>query len=230
MSSPKHLWSGDWERESPELKSSPAPRVDAIPISPPNPNKWPPRTPPTGSRRTALVIAAVVLVLAAVGVTLAATLGGSSSTTRTSAQSPFSQASSGGSPLQQQSPSLPNTTTPQATTPQGATSPQSAAPEGQPGGPSVTAGPTYNWLGMSIADIASGVSVETVSIGGAADTAGVNPGDVIVQIDHTGVDSVSQLRAALKHLKLGQSFQLVVDRGSTPVQLTATLTGRPTHS
>jgi hypothetical protein len=34
----------------------------------------------------------------------------------------------------------------------------------------------------------------------------------------------------LKTLKLGQSFQLTVDRGSTPVTLTATLTGRPTHS
>jgi membrane-associated protease RseP (regulator of RpoE activity) len=234
MSSPKHLWSGDWERESPELKAPPAPRVDAFPITPPDPKPWPPRTPATGSRRfTVTVVAAIVVVLVAVGVTLAATLGGSS-TRRTSAQNlsqnPFSQSGSGGAPLLQQSPSTPTTTTPQATTPQGTTTPQSAAPESQPGGASVTAGPTYTWLGMSIADIASGVSVETVNIGGAADAAGVNPGDVIVEINQTEVDSVSQVLAALKHLKLGQSFRLTVDRGSTPVQLIATLTGRPVHS
>ena len=83
---------------------------------------------------------------------------------------------------------------------------------------------------MSIADIANGVSVETVTIGGVADSAGVDPGDVIVEINHTPVNSISQVIAALKSLPLGQNFQLTIDRGSTPVTLTATLTGRPAHS
>jgi hypothetical protein len=231
MSSPKHLWSGDWERESPDLASPPPPAsyVEA-PAPPPDPGKWPPRgdrEAPARSRRTPFVLAAVLLLLIAVGITLAATLGGGSSS-QTSAQNqvPLNPSSSGGSPLQQ----LQSTTTPQATTPQSTTTPQATPPEGQPGGASVTAGPSYNWLGMSIADVASGVSVETVNIGGVADSAGVNPGDVIVEINHTQVNSVSQVVAALKGITLGQSFQLTVDRGSTPVTLTATLTGRPVHS
>ena len=52
--------------------------------------------------------------------------------------------------------------------------------------------------------------------------------DVISQVNHTTVGSIAQLQSATQNLTIGQSFNLTVDRGTTAVVLTATLTNRPT--
>jgi membrane-associated protease RseP (regulator of RpoE activity) len=230
MSAPKHLWSGDWERESGDRTPQPAARPTPTPApAPPAPE------PPQGggrlSRRTLLAIGTVIAVLGIVGVVLAFTLGGSSqSHAQASARSGSSQypqyPQSGGSPLVSPSPTYPNQTTPQSTTPQ-PTSPQPTSPPQQP---TQAIGPVYYWLGMELNETENGLTVVTVTLNGAGDDAGVNPGDVIESINTTQVGSVAQLDQAVAKLKLGQRFQLVVDRGSTPVTLSATLTGRPTKS
>jgi hypothetical protein len=225
MNPPKHLWSGDWERESdsaPQVRPAPTP-----PAAPP-----PPEDPPRHRRRRpplAALVAFLVLLITA-GVVLALTLPGGSSTPanpRTTAQftpRPFG-GGTGGAPLQ-------GTTTPsqqqppsQPTTPQ---QPTTATATPQPS--QVQVGPTYTWLGMQVSATPSGVAVATVTIGGAADSDGVNPGDVITQINQTEIGSIAELQAAVKNLQLGTRFQIVVDRGSTPVTISATLTNRPKRS
>jgi hypothetical protein len=214
MTRPTHLWSGDWEKDS-----------RTPPIEPTVPSSPPADEPAVGGRsssRRLAAIGALVAGLIVVGVVLAVTLtGGSSkmknqSTTHAFVPRPFN--GSGGSGL------IPTTTTPQAptTTPQAQTTPQQT----QTPAP-VQVGPTYAWLGMQISDTPSGIAVATVTIGGAADTAGINPGDVITQVNSTAVGSVAQLRAAVDKLSVGDAFQLTVDRGSTPVTIGATLANRP---
>jgi hypothetical protein len=217
MSSSKHLWSGDWERDS---ETPPTEPLGSAPVTPPSPEE-PPRDDGGARRRRLTALGALVALLIIVGVVLAVVLPGSSSNSnqRTSAQL-ANPAGTGGNPLLQQ-------TTPQQTTPQQSTTPQQAA---QPT-PQATApariGPTYAWLGMQISETPLGITVATVSIGGVADTAGVNPGDVITAVNSTAVGSIAQLRAAVGKLSVGASFQLTVSRGSTPVTISATLANRP---
>jgi membrane-associated protease RseP (regulator of RpoE activity) len=188
---------------------------------PPDPPVSPePAGPPEGDanaqrpnrRPLFLAVCAVVVVLVAAGVTLALTHG--SSTPKLRAQSPS---------VAPASPSVPQTVIPTQTVPQ-TTTPQTVASP-----PTQIIGPTYNWLGMQITDTSSGLTVATVAAGSAADTAGVNPGDVIESINATQIGSLSALLKAAGDLKLGNRFQLSVDRGSTPVTMTPTLTGRPTR-
>jgi membrane-associated protease RseP (regulator of RpoE activity) len=212
MSSHKHLWSGDWQRDSIE----PA-RPEPVSNEPPEP----PASSPgrrSLSRRMLVTGGAVVVLLAAVGVTLALTLGGSSSP---NLQAPSAAVPT--TPLQVLPPqSAPHTVVPTQTVPQQATTQPAVQTQ-------VTVGPTYGWLGMQISDTQSGVTVVTVGPDSAADNAGVNPGDVIESINGTQIESIAQLQKATQGLKLGNRFQLSVDRGSTPVTMTATLTGRPSR-
>ncbi len=222
MSSSKHLWSGDWERDSA------TPPTEPIPTAAPEP----PPEEPSGDdgrarRRRQTAAGALVAALIIVGVVLAITLPGSSKPNQPAAQAqsqpsnPGANQSGGASPflqtVPQVTPSVPQTqTTPQA---QAQTTPQTQA--------ATPIGPTYDWLGMQISDTPNGITVATVNIGGAADSAGVNPGDVITAINSTGVGSIAQLRAAVGKLSVGAQFSLTVDRGSTPVTISATLANRP---
>jgi S1-C subfamily serine protease len=58
----------------------------------------------------------------------------------------------------------------------------------------------------------SGVFVGTVTPGGAAATAGVRAGDLIVSVDGTPTSTVSVLEALLAELKPGQHVSIVVER------------------
>jgi membrane-associated protease RseP (regulator of RpoE activity) len=208
MSSPKHLWSatpagGD---------SGDGPR-----------RRFTPRL---------LAVTGLAVVLLAVGITLAATLGGSSKP-KLSAQSQPIQPSVGGNTGTYTLPQI--TIAPKgATGSQGSQTPQQSTPQQnvpqQPSQSSVPTGPTYNWLGMEISDSTQGPTVTTVLPGSAAYDAGVDPGDVIASINGTSINSVSQLSADTAKLKLGGTFQLTVDRGSTPVTMSATLSGLPTKA
>jgi hypothetical protein len=212
MNTPKHLWSGDWERESTDPPAE-RPYVAAPPLTHEPTPPASPTEPSAGrgwrTRQTALA-AAAVLVLVIIGVALAVSLGGNGKTQpQQRAQAPTAVPApsngSGGAPLQPPTPPVQTQTT--------------AAP--------VTVGPTYSWLGTQLIDSTSGVTVETVRIGSAADTAGINPGDVIESVANSGVASIAQLKRATANLRLGQTVQLTVNRGTTLVTLTATLANRP---
>jgi S1-C subfamily serine protease len=162
----------------------------------------------------------VVVLLVAVGVALGLILHRSSTPTL-QARSPAA------APVPKVTPTLPQTVIPTLTVPQQQSSPQQATP--QPAAAQAPIGPSYNWLGMQISDTSTGLTVATVAAGSAADTAGVNPGDVIEAINTTPVGSIPELLKAAGTLKLGSRFDLSVNRGSTPLTITPTLTGRPSR-
>ncbi len=209
MSGPKHLWSGNWERESEHAAQERPPRLPMVEPEPPQPEQ--PEQPEPKQKRSvplryAWAAAAFVLVLA-VGIALATSLGGNSNkpkphttTTRASAPTTTTNNSSGGAALQR-----PTTTT----TPAGT-------------------GPTATWLGMEIVTGPSGASVSALQLGSVADQAGFEPGDVITSINGHQVNTVPQLATLTAGLKLGATANIEVLRNSSYVLLSAVpLKARP---
>lgn len=69
----------------------------------------------------------------------------------------------------------------------------------------------------------SGALVLSVEQGGPAASAGVRPGDVIVELAGTKVESVEDLLGALRNTEPGRQVALVVDRGGRREELTVTI-------
>ncbi len=215
MNGPKHLWSGDWERESAEAEgrraNQPLP-VFGQPVAPPATGD--PQSRARSARATAagagrgsararsrrqLVVALFVgLAAAVVGIVLAYALGGPPK--RTSLQS-----SSGHSAL-----APPTQTSPNSQPAQGSQQLQSSIP------PQVT-GPSADWLGMQIITSPAGVVISTVRLGSPADTAGFEPGDQITAINGHAVSAVDQLRTDTAGLRLGSAVRIDVLRSSAVV-------------
>lgn len=215
MNGPKHLWSGDWERESTraaeERPNTPLPALDAEDSEPEVTQA--PRRRPWASRRAAVALAAGVAA-AAVAVVLVATLGGGS---------PKHNALNAAAPPRVQT-QVPQQTTPQQTTPQSSPKPQTAS---QP--TPVVTGPTAYWLGMQIVTSPEGAVISTVRLGSAADRAGFEPGDEIMRIDGHEVGQVSQLRTDTANLQIGAAVDIQVLRSSVVVVAKSVpMTERPT--
>jgi putative serine protease PepD len=68
-----------------------------------------------------------------------------------------------------------------------------------------------------------GVAVVAVTAGGPADTAGVQPGDIIVALDDKKTPTAQALGAVLADLQPGQTVQMAVQRGSGQEQREITL-------
>jgi S1-C subfamily serine protease len=208
MSGPRHLWSGDWERESARAAEdlpSNAQTPDAV-DEPPAPARR--RRGPAG-RPVAVGLAAFLLV---VGVALAiSSLGGSPA--RSPSTPPASQASASAG-QGQLSPSTPG---------QIAQAPQQSTPT-----------PTgvlkaVAWLGMQVVTVPGyGTVVETVQAQSPGDQAGLNPGDVILSINHRAIESVSEIAPAIANLHRGDVVQVLVERGSAEYATAVTLAAPPT--
>jgi S1-C subfamily serine protease len=69
----------------------------------------------------------------------------------------------------------------------------------------------------------SGALVQTVAPGSPADTAGLQPGDVITKINSTPITDQSDLLVALANLKPGQKITITVSRQGATLTLHATL-------
>jgi membrane-associated protease RseP (regulator of RpoE activity) len=230
MTGPKHLWSGDWERESASAAE------DLGPLTPPGA----PEVPPSGAtepirrprrslttRQLGAFVAA--LIVAGAVVVLAVTLSDSKSTpSRTIAQStfPFQVTPNGIVPNQTiptpivPTPTIPTPTTPTVPSPAGAT---------QPPAPSrISNEPTVGWLGMEIVESPSGEVIYTVPAGSLGEADGFEPGDVIGTVNGLQVESPRQLRAALTNVRLGSQVQIEISRGSTVITFGVKLTARPT--
>jgi membrane-associated protease RseP (regulator of RpoE activity) len=223
MSGPKHLWSGDWQRESEAASSSRAHRAPQQAEPEPPTEKIPPRRPRRQLKRprlsgTGLIVAAAVLVLAGVAFGLSALLSGSSPRPRhvASATSPGATTIPGAPAV----PTLPMPTAPPAqTSPQTQTTPQTQTQTSQP----TAATPMVNWLGMQIATQPPGAAViQTVQIGSPADRAGINPGETIEAVNGRPINSAQDIAAAVKGLGPGSrvTLQLAYGSGTSEAELT----------
>ncbi len=209
MSGPKHLWSGNWERESESAAELSPPRLPlAEPEQPPAPERPEPRERRNrhGMVRYAWAGAAFLLVLV-VGVALAVTLGGSNKPRRHAASTPA------------------RVTTPTATT----ANPSGGAALQQRSSTPAGTGPTANWLGMEIVTGPNGAVVSSLKLGSAADQAGFEPGDVIASVDGHQIGSVPELARATAAQRTGSNVSIEVLRNSSFVLLASVpMTGRPT--
>jgi membrane-associated protease RseP (regulator of RpoE activity) len=203
MSSPRHLWSGDWERDSASLEEDLATR-ERLPYVPdvadpevaeaPERVRMGDRLAPArhglrgalaavaaGLRRIsprALALAAIVAVLVVAGALAINSLvgGGSSNGTKTEASLRAADALFGV----------------QLSTP-----------------------PNH------------GVVIETVTAGGPAELAGLDPGDTLTAIDNRPISDANSVAAAIKDLHGGGQAVLQVSRGSAIITTLLTLTGHP---
>jgi S1-C subfamily serine protease len=194
MRAPKHLWSGDWERESAAVSDELAsldefPRVAAAPqAEPPMPAR--PHEPP-GARLAALRVllpSPVVRRIVAIGFAVLLLVAGAA----------FGIRALTSSTEQQNAPAA--------------------------GGSS---GPMW-WLGMEVETLPpGGVVVATVASGSQGERAGLEPGDVIVEIANRTVNSTGDIARAIAGMRAGQPVPIEVSRGSTRYTTSATLGAPP---
>jgi predicted metalloprotease with PDZ domain len=85
--------------------------------------------------------------------------------------------------------------------------------------------PGHAWLGLQTVSQmgTSGATVLVVDAGGPAQRAGVQPGDVITQVDGQPITSPGVLDAAIAGKQPGQQVQLLVNRYGQSLVLYATL-------
>ncbi len=231
MSGPKHLWSGDWQRESEAASAARAPRAphvaDREPAEP---------TPPAEPRRSrrqlrrpratgaGVLVAVAVLAIAGAAFGLSSLLGSSSPAPGHSQQPrPLASGTTPTAPAAPGVPALPTTPTP--TSPQPQTSAHTATgPQTTP----VANTPMVNWLGMQIATQPPGAAVvQTVRLGTAADRAGINPGEIIEALNGRPIHSAQDITAAVKGLARGAHVTLALAYGSGSSEAELTLGAPP---
>jgi putative serine protease PepD len=91
----------------------------------------------------------------------------------------------------------------------------------------------HPYLGIALAEASinqQGARVVSAAPGGPAAAAGVHNGDLITALDSTRVIGPSQLVAGLAALKPGDKLVLTVTRGSSTLELTATLGGEASQA
>ncbi|MCR5826571.1 MAG: trypsin-like peptidase domain-containing protein [Oscillospiraceae bacterium] len=86
---------------------------------------------------------------------------------------------------------------------------------------------TANYAERSGLSVDAGVYVNSVEEGGAAEKAGLQAGDVIVKVDDKTIESMTDLNAAKKSYKAGDTATITVNRGGTEVELSITFDAMP---
>jgi S1-C subfamily serine protease len=91
---------------------------------------------------------------------------------------------------------------------------------------------THSWLGVTVRDIyaeeiqggtPAGAWITSVTPGGPAATSGVLAGDIIVQVGHKPVDSVSAMVSALRYHEPGDEVGIRVDRDQEAIDVVVEL-------
>ena len=211
MTTPRHLWSGDWARESESAADEMERRragfqPDEPPVGePPQEPEHEPR-PPLLTR----VAAAIVVFLRSVRTATARGFAAAVARLRTI------------SPRQVGLVAL-------ATVAGAAVALGAAALAGGSGSGSSKSDaqvlPGHAWLGLQTVSQmgTSGATVLVVDAGGPAQRAGLQPGDVITQVDGQPITSPGVLDAAIAGKQPGQQVQLLVNRYGQSLVLYATL-------
>lgn len=245
MNGPKHLWSGDWERESAASTGAQAgqrqdhedPTVGEDAARTPAEKPETPATTRRRRRRIAAASTAAVLVIAAIAV---AVTGGGSDAPQTTPTNSAAAPPTNAAPTTP-TPRAPNLTNPG---PQG-TSPTTPTPTSPSPSPPIPAAPPtttsstattpsvapqpVNWLGMEIITVPSGAAVvDTVTPGSAGDRAGLTPADTIIQIDNHAVTGSTSIARAVRGKHTGDKVTVTVVRGATSLNVQTTFTGPPT--
>jgi membrane-associated protease RseP (regulator of RpoE activity) len=211
MTTPRHLWSGDWARESESAAEEMERRREGFqpgepPVEelPPGPEREP--RPPLLTR----VAAAIVAFLRSLGAATVRGFAAAVARLRTI------------SPRQVGLVAL-------ATVAGAAVALGAATLAGGSGSHSSTSDakvlPGHAWLGLQTVSQmgGSGATVLVVDAGGPAQRAGVQPGDVITQVDGQPITSPAVLDAAIAAKQPGQQVQLLVNRYGQSLVLYATL-------
>ena len=86
---------------------------------------------------------------------------------------------------------------------------------------------TANYAAQNGLAVSSGVLVNSVESGGAAEKAGLKAGDVIVKVGDKAISSMTDINAVKKSYKAGDSAKLTVNRGGKEVELTITFDAAP---
>jgi membrane-associated protease RseP (regulator of RpoE activity) len=197
MTSPRHLWSGDWQRESAaaaeKLAGRQAPTEELSQAPTPPPPKPPAPSPAArllarmrGLRPRGAVLLAIAMLLSAAAGFAAVSL---------------ARSGDGGSP---------------------GTGNQPVAST-----PARAAAPAWLGVDTIDLPTASGVTVVDVVPGSPADAAGLQPGDVITQIGGQAVQTPSDLQSSLAGMRAGQRVEIQYQRGPTSATTQATLAPRP---
>lgn len=206
MSSPRHLWSGDWELDSSAAREELAARraQNDAPTEPPPEAPSPAARPSadaraTSSRRTLMRRLAArersaarapwawqlrVSLLIALGILVIAGAAYGVTTLLTDSASPSSAA----------------------------------------------VNRAHSWLGVDVVGSPLGIVVANVVPGSSAQAAGIEPGDLINQIDGQPVGTVDGVSAALKDLHPGDTITIQLSRGLLSYTTQATLAAPPPGS
>jgi hypothetical protein len=258
MSGPKHLWSGDWERDSANAARNRVEHVPPTDETEVDPIELPPRRRRPSIRMVAVAAVTAILV-AVVGVVLANALSGSAKPKPrpevTGSVSPFPKApgaprttpnGSSGPAKQAPTQTVPGTQSGPGgsqiapggsqsgpggtqTAPNGGGTPNAAGGgQGQPPTPQFANQPSVDWLGMQIITSPTGAVVNTVQIGSEGDTAGFEPGDVIAAVAGQQITSARQIKAAVAHIPVGSRVSVEIARGSLLITMPVTMSDRPT--
>jgi membrane-associated protease RseP (regulator of RpoE activity) len=211
MTTPRHLWSGDWARESESAADEMERRRAGFQPDEP-PVGEPPQEPEREPRPPLLtrVAAAVVAFLRSARAATARGFAAAVARLRTI------------SPRQVGLVAL-------ATVAGAAVALGAATLAGGSGSGSSTSDaqvlPGHAWLGLQTVSQmgTSGATVLVVDAGGPAQRAGVQPGDVITQVDGQPITSPGVLDAAIAAKQPGQQVQLLVNRYGQSLVLYATL-------
>jgi S1-C subfamily serine protease len=76
----------------------------------------------------------------------------------------------------------------------------------------------------------SGILVAQVSVGGPAANAGIQQGDIIIELNGEEMVESADLLVAIRDKKPGDKVEVVIDREGTTTTLTVTLEERPADS
>jgi S1-C subfamily serine protease len=204
MTSPKHLWSGDWEHESRAAQSSlpPAPPPVEEPPRRKPPDERPPARPSYVGRRIIVLSVLAALVLAGVVWAISSSGSNSSSSSSTSAKTSTGPA-----------PRVGTATVPGL----GGPIPSPATPQ-----PGTTTNPTTaaqaDALGLQLALVpVDRVIVQSVVPGSAAYQVGIGAGALLLTINGQRVTSPDQANAILARLPKGSQVVLQLVQGSAQI-------------
>jgi S1-C subfamily serine protease len=211
MTTPRHLWSGDWARESESAAEDMDRRREGLSPGEP-PVQEPPKEPEREPRPPLLTRVAAAFVAFLRSLRAATARGFAAAVARVRTISP------------RQVGLVALATVAGAGVALGA-----AALAGGSGSSSSTSDakvmPGHAWLGLQTVSQmgTSGATVLVVDAGGPAQRAGVQPGDVITQVDGQPITSPGILDAAIAGKQPGQQVQLLVNRYGQSLVLYATL-------